>query len=129
MRGPGIFGATMRKSGIKLLLLAAPFSLPFLGGCGAVSSAAGSGGPGGLVISAEKAAVDTATTDQLTARMGSGGPASVKWTVASGQNDAPLGQGTVSASGLYTPPPLLSRDQVQVQVVATSRSDPAATAS
>src|ERR1700722_12724882 len=108
----------MRKSGVKLLLLAAPLSLPFLAGCGAVSSAAGSGGAGGLVINAEKDAIDTATTDQLTTKIGSGGPASVKWTVASGQNDAPLGQGTVSANGLYTPPPLLSRDQVQVQVMA-----------
>jgi hypothetical protein len=118
----------MRKSGIKLLLLAAPLSLPFLAGCGAVSSAAGSG-PGSLVINAERAATDTATTDQLTARMGSGASTSVKWTVASGQNDPSLGQGTISANGLYTPPPLLSRDQVQILVSATSRNDPATTAS
>ena len=119
----------MRKSRVQLLLVAAPFSLLLLAGCGAVSSAAGSGGPGGLVINAERAAIDTATTDQLTARLGSGGSANVKWTVASGQNDAALGQGTISANGLYTPPPLLSRDQVQVQVMATSHSDPATTAS
>jgi hypothetical protein len=118
----------MRKSRVQLLLLAAPFSLLLLAGCGAVSSAAGSGA-GALVINAERAAIDTATTDQLTARIGSGGSASVKWTVASGQNDAALGQGTISANGLYTPPSLLSRDQVQVQVMATSHSDPAATAS
>src|SRR3984957_16149083 len=118
----------MRKSRVQLLLLAAPFSLLLLAGCGAVSSAAGSGA-GALVINAERAAIDTATTDQLTARIGSGGSASVKWTVASGQNAAPLGQGTISATGLYTPPSLLSRDQVQVQVMATSHSDPATTAS
>ncbi len=84
--------------------------------------------PGGLVINAEKATIDTTTTDQLSARLTSGASASVKWTIAAGQNDASLGQGTISANGLYTPPPLLSRDQVQVQVMATSRSDPAATA-
>ena len=80
--------------------------------------------PGGLVISAEKATLDTTHTDQFTARLASGAPASVKWTIAGGQNDASLGQGTISANGSYTPPPLLSRDQVQVQVMATSRTIP-----
>ena len=92
-----------------------------------MNSPAGSS-PGGLVISAEKTTLDTTTTDQLSARLASGASASVNWTIAGGQNDAALGQGTISANGIYTPPPLLSRDQVQVQVMATSRSDPAATA-
>src|SRR5258708_16112636 len=83
--------------------------------------------PGGMVISPDKATIDTPTTDQLNAKLASGASASVKWTIAAGQNDASLGQGTISANGVYTPPPLLSRDQVQVQVTATSRSDPAPT--
>ncbi len=53
----------------------------------------------------------------------------MKWSIAAGQNNTGLGQGTISANGAYTPPPLLSRDQVQVQVMATLRSDPATTAS
>jgi hypothetical protein len=114
----------MTKSALGLLPLAAPFLLLLAAGCGAVSAS-----PGGLFIGAEKAALDTTHTDQFTARLASGAPASVKWTLAGGQNDASLGQGTITENGAYTPPPLLSRDQVQVQVVATSRSDPAVTAS
>jgi hypothetical protein len=113
----------MAKSALGLLPLAAPFLLLLAAGCGAVGAS-----PGGLAISAEKAALDTTHTDQFTARLASGAPASVKWTIAGGQNDASLGQGTISANGAYTPPPLLSRDQVQVQVTATSRIDPAVTA-
>jgi hypothetical protein len=118
-----MYGAAMAKSALGLLPLTAPFLLLLAAGCGAVRAS-----PGGLVINAEKATLDTTNTDQFTARLASGAPASVKWTIAAGQNDASLGQGTISANGAYTPPPLLSRDQVQVQVMATSRSDPAATA-
>ena len=118
----------MRKPGLTLLSVATPLLLLLVAGCGAVTAPAGSSS-GGLVISAEKAAIDTTTTNQLSARMASGGSsASVTWAIVGGQNDASLGQGTISANGLYTPPPLLSRDQVQVQVMAASRLDPAATA-
>jgi len=113
----------MPKSSLDLLPLAAPLLLLLVAGCGAVGAS-----PGGLVINADKATLDTTTTDQLSARLASGASATVKWTIAAGQNDASLGQGTISANGTYTPPPVLSRDQVQVQVMATSRSDPAATA-
>jgi len=113
----------MPKSSLDLLPLAAPLLLLLVAGCGAVGAS-----PGGLVINADKATLDTTTADQLSARLASGASATVKWTIAAGQNDASLGQGTISANGTYTPPPVLSRDQVQVQVMATSRSDPAATA-
>jgi hypothetical protein len=115
------------KTALKLFL-ATPFLFLLIAGCGAMNSLGGSA-PDGLVISAEKATIDTTTTEQLNARLSSGASASVKWTIAAGQNDSSLGQGTISASGAYTPPTLLSRDQVQIQIMATSRSDPAATAS
>ena len=118
----------MHKSVSRLLFVAAPFFLLLIAGCGAMSSPV-SASPGSLVINAEKAFIDTTTTDQLSARLASGVSASVKWTIAAGQNDASLGQGTISANGTYTPPPLLSQDQVQVQVMAASRSDPSLTAS
>jgi hypothetical protein len=118
-----MYGAAMAKSALGLLPLAAPFLLLLAAGCGAVGAS-----PGGLLINAEKATLDTTHTDQFTARLTSGASASVKWTIAGGQNDASLGQGTISANGTYTPPPLLSRDQVQVQVMAISRTDPAVTA-
>jgi hypothetical protein len=117
----------MRQPGLKLLSIATPLLLILVAGCGAVSSPAGSS-PGALVISAEKATIDTTTTNPLSARLASGASANVHWAIVAGQNNASLGQGTISANGLYTPPPLLSRDQVQIQVMATSQGDPAATA-
>jgi hypothetical protein len=118
----------MRKPGLKFLSAATPLLLLLVAGCGAVSAPAGSN-PGALVISAEKTTIDTAGTNQLSARSASGASASVTWSIVGGQNDASFGQGTISASGAYTPPPLLSRDQVQVQVLAISKADPTATAS
>jgi hypothetical protein len=111
-----------------ILSVAAPFLLLLLAGCGAVNATSGSG-QGAMLIAAEKATLDTTTTDQLSARLASGVPANVTWSIVAGQNDATLGQGTISANGRYTPPQLLSRDQVQIQVRATSLGDPAATAS
>jgi hypothetical protein len=117
----------MRKTSLKLLFAAAPFLLLGIAGCGAIGSPVAAS-PGGLSISAEKSALDTTTTDQLSARSTSGAGTSVVWSIAGGQNDTALGQGTISANGVYTPPPVLSRDQIQVQVVATSHTDPTATA-
>jgi hypothetical protein len=117
----------MRKSNLGLWVPAAPFLALLLGGCGAMSSSVGATA-GGLVISAEKASLDTTTTDQLSARLSSGAPASVKWSITTGQNDSGLGQGAISSNGVYTPPQLLSKDQVQVQVTAALSTDPAATA-
>jgi hypothetical protein len=79
---------------------------------------------GAIVVSAEKPTLDTTTSSQLSAKSPSGASASVNWSIAGGQNDASFGQGTISPNGLYTPPPLLSRDQVQIQVLATSKTDP-----
>src|SRR5271155_2376825 len=117
----------MRKPGLTLLSIATPLLLLLVAGCGAVSAPAGSS-PGTLVITAEKATIDTTTTNLLSARLASGASANVHWAIVAGQNNASLGQGTISANGLYTPPPLLSRDQVQIQVMATAQGDPAATA-
>jgi hypothetical protein len=117
----------VRKSSLRFLSIATPLLLLLVAGCGAVSAPAGSS-PGTLVISADKSTIDTTTNNQLTARLASGVSAGVHWAIVGGQNDAALGQGTVSANGLYTPPSLLSRDQVQVQVMATYLGDPAARA-
>jgi hypothetical protein len=99
-----------------------------LAGCGAVSSSAGAGG-NSLFVYASKTSIDTTVADQFSARLPSGTSANVQWMIASGQNDAAFGQGTVNANGLYTPPPLLSRDRIQVQLVATLRDDPRVAAS
>jgi hypothetical protein len=119
--------ATHRRSGLSLLSATAPLGLLLVAGCGAINSPIGAA-TGAIAVSAEKSTIDTTTTDQLSARLASGASGNVKWSIAGGQNDASLGQGSISANGTYTPPPLLSRDQVQIQVMATSQSDPAATA-
>ncbi len=58
---------------------------------------------------AAKAVTDTNTPDQLRATSPAGGQVAVNWSIAGGQNDASIGQGSIDANGLYTLPPLLSR--------------------
>ena len=105
------------------LFLGVQSALLLLAGCGAISVPAGSS-TSTLLVYADKPAIDTTTTNRFTAHMASGAAANVLWTIAGGQNDASLGQGTVDANGLYIPPALLSRDRIQVEVQARSRSDP-----
>jgi hypothetical protein len=124
MRGYGV----MARDSQRILSVVAPFLLLLAAGCGAVN-ANSSAGQAALLITAEKATLDTTTTDQLSARLSSGVAANVTWSIVAGQNDPSLGQGTINAAGRYTPPQLLSRDQVQIQVRATSPGDRAATAS
>src|SRR6202453_422336 len=118
----------MRKPGLTLLSIATPLLLLLVAGCGAMSAPAGASS-GAIVVSAEKTTIDTTATNQLNAKSPAGAPPSGNWSIVGGQNDSSFGQGTVSANGLYTPPPLLSRDQVQIQVLAASKTDPSATAS
>ena len=118
----------MRKPSLTLLSIATPLLLLFVAGCGAMSAPAGASS-GAIVVSAEKATIDTTTTNQLSAKSPSGSPANVNWSIVGGQNEASFGQGTISANGLYTPPALLSRDQVQIQVMAASKTDASTTVS
>jgi hypothetical protein len=118
----------MRKPGLTLLSIATPLLLLLVAGCGAMSAPVGASS-GAIVVSAEKATIDTTTTNQLSAKVPSGDSTSVNWSIVGGQNDSSFGQGTINANGLYTPPALLSRDQVQIQVLAASKTDPTATAS
>jgi hypothetical protein len=117
----------MRKPGPALLSSLLPAALLILSGCGAVDLSRATGS--GLVIEADRSALDTTVTDQLRARLSSGAPAAVKWSIAGGQNDRSLGQGSISQAGVYSPPSLLSRDQVQVLITATLASAPSTTAS
>jgi hypothetical protein len=118
----------MRKPGLTLLSIATPLLLLLVAGCGAMSAPVGASS-GAIVVSAEKATIDTTTTNQLSAKVPSGDSTSFNWSIVGGQNDSSFGQGTINANGLYTPPALLSRDQVQIQVLAASKTDPTATAS
>jgi len=72
--------------------------------------------------------VDTNGQIQLKALTAAGATAAVKWSVIRGENDAALGQGTIDARGLYTPPISLSGDAIEVEVQAQLKSDPTKTA-
>ncbi len=78
---------------------------------------------GGLIVRAARATTDTNTPDQLTATLTSGAATGVAWSIVDGQNEPSIGQGSIDRNGLYTPPPLLSRDAVNVEVKASSEND------
>jgi hypothetical protein len=118
----------VRKDNLAFLLPATAALALMAAGCGAMNPSVGAAA-GGLVVSAEKTSIDTTNTDPLSARLSSGAPAAVKWSITAGQNDRTLGQGTINANGVYIPPALLSHDQVQVQITATLASDPSTAAS
>ena len=98
-----------------------------LAGCGSIGST-GHVNTTGLVLRAARTSTDTGTTNQLSAMFASGTPAGVIWSIVDGQNDPSIGQGSIDANGLYTPPPLLSRDTVNVEVKASFENDPAKSA-
>ena len=118
------------------LLLAGTLPLVLVG-CGA-AGATTEFQTGALGISPATASLDTNCTGcnavdargnpvlQLAARTGQGNSAPVTWSVSGG--DALAGPGNVDATGRYTPPSFLTRDQVSVQVIGTLAGNPALTA-
>ncbi|HEY4046120.1 MAG TPA: hypothetical protein VGM27_04555 [Acidobacteriaceae bacterium] len=93
-------------------------------GCGGMSNISQSSATSAVVVHATRATVDTNTRDQFSAMLASGVPAVVKWSILAGQNDPSIGQGTISSTGLYSPPPMLSRDTITVEVKAALQSNP-----
>jgi hypothetical protein len=59
---------------------------------------------------------------QFTATLPNGRPAEVTWSVSGG--DAASGQGSIDASGQYTPPSYLTADRAEVVVTATLAANP-----
>lgn len=66
-----------------------------------------------------------ASVEQFTAKLVSGGSATVTWKVSGG--DAKTGAGTITSSGQYTPPSYLTADSVSVMVTATMNTSTTAT--
>jgi hypothetical protein len=113
----------------RKLAAALPPLLLAIAGCG-VGQYSGLGANGGAfsIISTSNA-VHTNGQVQFTALLPSGEPAAVSWSVAEGENASTLGEGRIDANGLYTPPNALARDAVQIRILATLKSNPAAQAS
>jgi hypothetical protein len=104
----------------SLLLLAA--------GCGTGQLAGMSANGGAFSITPSSAAITSNDQARLTALLPSGEPAAVSWSIAEGENAASLGEGHIDAMGNYTPPNALSRNSVQIHILARLNSDPTATA-
>jgi hypothetical protein len=112
-------------------------ALCVLAGCGGGGVIA-SPSSGTFTIAPGTASVDTnctgcnatnssgASVEQFTAKLASGGTATVTWKVSGG--DAKSGAGTITSSGQYTPPSYLTADSVSVMVTATLASNTSTTA-
>ncbi len=107
----------MTRLSRALLFVAAPLAM-LLAGCGGSGYSANPSNAT-LSIGPSTTTIDTNTQVQFTAMMPNGTPAAnVHWVVLSGQNNSQIGQGTIDANGLYTPPVGLSQDSVQVKIQA-----------
>jgi hypothetical protein len=108
--------------------LALPTLLVFLAGCG-VGQYGSTGVNGAFSIAASSSTTNSNGEIQFSAQLPAENAGKVTWSVAGGDNASSLGEGHISASGLYTPPAALSQDVVRVQVMARLEDDPARTAS
>jgi hypothetical protein len=127
----------MRLSLRNFSLLLAP-ALLLAAGCGSglvaanSSNAAFSIAPGEISIDTNCTGCNAANAKgglahQFTATLTGGGAAEVIWSVAGG--DATSGPGSISQSGLYTPPSYLTADRAEVVVTATLAANPGLRAS
>ncbi len=118
----------MRFNPIKTLAVVAVPGVLLVAGCGGrVSAFSGAASDEKPLIQAAASRIDTAATTQFRATLPDGEPAragSVEWSVSGG--DPTAGPGTISASGLYTPPSYLTEDAVKVSVSAALAGQPSA---
>ena len=119
----------MSKRTKRQFTAALPALLFGIAGCG-VGQFSGLGANGGAFsITSSANAVQTNGRIQLTALLPNGEPAPVTWSIAEGENASSLGEGHIDSNGLYTPPSALSRDTVQIRILATLKNDPTLQAS
>jgi hypothetical protein len=121
----------------RLLAIAVIPALWLLAGCGGATVAANPSN-GTFSITPGTASIDTnctgcnatnssgALVEKFTATLTGGGAATVTWKVSGGDTNS--GAGTITATGLYTPPSYLTADSVSVMVTATMNTSTTATA-
>jgi hypothetical protein len=107
---------------------ALPALLLLLAGCG-VGQYDSASTQGAFSIAASSSAINSNHQIQFSALASSGDAVPVVWSVAGGDNASSLGEGHISATGLYTPPAALSQDMVRIQIAAQLKSDPLQTTS
>jgi hypothetical protein len=108
--------------------LTIPALLVLLAGCG-VGQFDTASANGVFSVAATSSATTSNGQIQFSAELPSGDPAAVVWSVSGGDNASSLGEGHISAAGLYTPPSALSQDTVHVQITARLKNDSAEVAS
>jgi len=105
-----------------LALLTAPAIL-LIAGCGGGVAASGFHFSESISVHANATHTDTAGHLQYSATLSGGEPTQVQWTATGG--DPVSGPGSISPSGLYTPPTYLTQESVPVLITATTAQDPA----
>lgn len=118
----------MKMFSYRRTALAIPALLVFVAGCG-VGQFGTTSPSGAFTITVPSSTVSSNGQIKLAARTALGEPADVVWSVAGGENAASLGEGQISASGVYTPPSALSQNAAQVDIVAHLKGDPQEAAS
>jgi hypothetical protein len=118
----------MHKRLNRFFAITLPSILMLAAGCGVGQLSGVNANGSAFSITTSSSAINSNGQVRLTALLPSGETAKVKWSIAGGENASSLGQGHVDSTGLYTPPSALSRDQVQVRVVAQLAEDNSQTA-
>jgi hypothetical protein len=118
-----------RQPGLRrLAALAAPGLLVVTGCAGGLSKYIPKEANPLFSVAASAHTVNTNGVVQLKAVTPAGGTAAVTWSIVRGENDGLIGQGTIDARGVYTPPASLTRDSIEVELQAQLRGDPTRTA-
>jgi hypothetical protein len=118
----------MKRAPHRRIALAVPALLVFVAGCGAGQYGAASAN-GAFTIAATASSVNSNGQIKFSARSTAGETADVVWSVAGGDNAPSLGEGRISALGVYTPPPALSQDAARIEIAAHLKSNPLEVAS
>jgi hypothetical protein len=108
--------------------LALSLLLLFIAGCGVGQLSGVNANGGAFSVTQSSAAITSNGQVNFAALLPSGEAAAVTWSVADGDNAASLGEGHIDASGVYTPPSALSRNSIEIHILARLKSDPSASA-
>jgi hypothetical protein len=113
----------MRLSGIVLVLgLAVGITGCSGGGSNSCHLVSGTSTTSNFSITPGTSTIDTNGTLQFSATLTGGGTAAVTWSVDTCSGDPNAGYGSISATGLYTPPGYLTENAATVHVIATLNS-------
>lgn len=118
----------MKRLPHRRTALAIPALLVLVTGCG-VGQFGATSASGAFTITAPSSSVTSDGQIKFAARTTSGASADVVWSVAGGENAPSLGEGHISAAGVYTPPSALSRGAARIEIAAHLKGDPAEAAS